>query len=269
MPIPSKLPTPPVSQQSTRRVSFESVKPVSANRIVIYGTGGIGKTTLALKLPGRTAFIDADASLGKLEDASAGLTRAVARVPVSSWQDARNALSASGWDGIDNIVVDTATELQKLLTKHVIENVPKEKGGKATGILDYGFGKGYRHLFDHFLYLLSDLDAHYRAGRTVVLVCHETPSKVPNPAGEEYIRWEPDLLKTANESIRDRVKSWADYVLFLSYDIAVKDGKAAGCGTRTLYTDELPYFMAKSRGYHGSIAIPDNEFNPWPVLCCK
>jgi hypothetical protein len=36
-------------------------------------------------------------------------------------------------------------------------------------------------------------------------------------------------------------------VLFLGYDVAAKDGKGIGCGSRTLYRSELPAWMAKSR----------------------
>lgn len=265
-PAPTIAAAPPVSQVSTQRVSFASVQPVTANRIVLYGTGGIGKTTLALKLPGKTAFIEPDASLGQLEKVSPGLTKNVAIVPANSWAEARAALQASGWDGVNNIVIDTLTELQKLCTSYVLATVPKEKGGRAMSLADYGYGKGYGHLFGHFLHLLADLEAHYKAGRTIVLICHEVSATVPNPSGEEYIRWEPDLFQTKSESLRAKVKNWADFVLFLSYDIAVKDGRASGCGTRTLYMDERPYFMAKSRGAHESIEIPDADYNPWPTV---
>jgi hypothetical protein len=260
------LPAPPTSQVSINTVSFGTIKPSAGSRICLYGTGGIGKTSLALKLEGRTAFFDCDGSLPQLEKSNPGLTKDVASVSFSTWQDIRAALRYDGWDSIQNIVIDTATELQKLCTAHVLKTIPKEKGGTASSILDYGYGKGYRHLFDQFLLLLADLDAHYRAGRSVVLICHEVSAKVPNPGGEEYIRWEPDLFQTANESIRAKVKNWADFVLFLSYDIAVKDGRASGAGTRTLYTDEQPYFMAKSRGAHEQIVITDADCNPWPKI---
>ena len=105
-------------------------------------------------------------------------------------------------------------------------------------------------MFDTFLPLLADLDRHARAGRNVVLVCHDCTSTVPNPAGEDWLRYEPRLQSpnSGKASIRLRVREWADHVLFVGYDVSVgKDGKGRGAGTRTLYSAEVPHCMAKSR----------------------
>jgi hypothetical protein len=105
-------------------------------------------------------------------------------------------------------------------------------------------------VFDTFLPLLADLDTHVRAGRNVMLICHDCTCNVPNPAGEDWLRYEPRLQSptSGKASIRLRVREWADHVLFMGYDVAVnKDGKGQGSGTKTLYTSELPHFMAKSR----------------------
>jgi len=47
-------------------VKFGQVGGASGHRIVLYGPGGIGKTTLAAGLPGPVAFIDLDESLPRL-----------------------------------------------------------------------------------------------------------------------------------------------------------------------------------------------------------
>jgi hypothetical protein len=82
-----------------------------------------------------------------------------------------------------------------------------------------------------------------------VLICHDCTSTVPNPAGEDWLRYEPRLQSpnSGKASIRLRVREWADHVLFVGYDVAAKDGKGKGSGTRTLYRAELPHCMAKSR----------------------
>jgi len=113
--------------------------------------------------------------------------------------------------------------------------------------------------------LLGDLDNHVRAGRNIVLICHDCTATVPNPAGEDWLRYEPRLQSPASgkASIRLRVREWADHVLFLGYDINVSpDGKGRGHGTRTLYRSENPAWMAKSRT--GSDPIPVNaDTNIW------
>ena len=86
----------------------------------------------------------------------------------AAWQDIRDALHADGWDGIKTIVLDSATRAEELAVAHTLASVPHEKGQRVQRIEDYGFGKGYSHVYDTFLTLLGDLDQHTRAGRHVV-----------------------------------------------------------------------------------------------------
>ena len=62
------------------------------------------------------------------------------------------------------------------------------------------------------------------------------------------------------------VREWADHVLFLGYDIDVRDGKGTGSGTRTIYPSELPHCMAKSRTM--ADPLPLMKFDPalWTQL---
>lgn len=262
------VPAAPPSQVSISKVSFANIERITANRVVLYGTGGIGKTSLCLKLPNppgkRTAFIDRDNSLGKLDPEK---TKGVVAVPgIKGWSDVRAALRGSGWDNIGNIVLDTGSELQKDCTNWVLNNIKTEKNLQAQSIESYGYGKGYRHFYDTFLLLLADLDRHFQAGRNVILVCHEDRAKVPNPQGEDWLRFEPDLYQSDKISLRSKVKNWADQVLFYGYDVAVEDGVGKGSGTRTLYTVEQPHCMAKSRTCSEVIAITGEDSDPWPLI---
>lgn len=233
---------PPPAQTQAARVMFSKPAANAGHRVVLYGPGGIGKTTLASKLPGPVVFFDLDESLGRL-----GLD--VQTVQAHTWADLRAALAAPGWDDIGSIVIDTATKAEELAIDHTLANTLQD-GKRSTSVEGYGYGKGYGYVFDTFLPLLADLDRHARAGRNVVLICHDCTSTVPNPAGEDWLRYEPRLQSpnSGKASIRLRVREWADHVLFVGYDVAVgKDGKGRGAGTRTLYRAELPHCMAKSR----------------------
>lgn len=234
------------------------LKPTPAgHRVVLYGTGGAGKTTLACSLPGRTAFIDLDESLGKLAGVRARLEAGdVVAVDVRgedgepTWERLRDALNATGWEGIDNVVIDSFTAAEELAKAFVLRTVPVGKGMMAKSIEDYGYGKGYVHLFDCVTGLLPSFEKHIRAGRNVVLICHECVQTCPNPAGDDFIRYEPRLQSPSGgkASIRYRVKEWADHVLFLKLDCEVtEDGKAKGGYFRTVYPSDLQWCMAKSR----------------------
>lgn len=270
--LPRRLPTPPppVSQQNTTQIAFAKVPERKGHKLVLFGTGGIGKTSLAHSLPGVSATIDADESLAILQgQLKARGIKLPHIVPATNWRELRAALQASGWSGVQNVILDTTTKAEEWATAFTCQNVPNDKGKRVSGVEDYGFGKGFQYVYDTFLNVLGDLDKHVREGRNVVLIAHECTANVPNPTGEDYLRYEPRLQSpnSGKASIRHRVKEWADHVLFLGYDIAVsEDGKATGQGTRTLYTAERPFCMAKSRTTSEQINVGEPQDFDWSLI---
>lgn len=265
-------PAPPESQQSVSRVSFSSLsaKNQRGQRIAIYGTGGIGKTSLACQLPGVTVFIDADESLAilrpQLEQAGIELPQTVPGV--NDWKSLRDTLNSSGWDGVNNIVIDTVTKAEEWATAYTLKTVKNDAGSLVSSVEGYGFGKGFQFVFDTFIHLLADLDRHVREGRNVILIAHECTTTVPNPTGTDWLRYEPRLQSpnSGKASIRLRLKEWVDQLLFISYDVNVeKTGKAQGSGTRTLYPAEMPFCMAKSRTTSTPIDVTHGGF-PWSQI---
>jgi hypothetical protein len=184
---------------------------------------------------------------------------------IHNWQTLRDVIQSDGWEKVRSIVIDTGTRAEELAVAHTLENVLVD-GKRVTSVEGYGYGKGYGFVFDTFLPLLADLDRHARAGRNVVFVCHDCTSTVPNPAGEDWLRYEPRLQSpnSGKASIRLRVREWADHVLFVGYDVSVgKDGKGRGAGTRTLYSAEVPHCMAKSRTTQETIPLGDDGEAVW------
>jgi len=232
----------------------------------------VGKTTFAAHAHGPTVFFDLDKSLpvliaaGKLGDVDLQV------VPgVDSWSALTSALSAPGWEGVRTIVIDSGTKAEELAVIHTLETVPHEKGGKVSRIEDYGYGKGFSHVYETFLQLFLLLDRHVDAGRNVIIVCHDCVEKVPNPLGEDYIRWEPRLQSPSSgkASIRLRMKEWLDDLWFVGYDINVEHdkkerfAKAEGGGSRTLYPSEMPHCMAKSRTFNSPMELKENDASIW------
>lgn len=265
MTMQKPLMPPPPAPISRARVSFGKIATGTGQRVILFGPGGIGKTTLAAGAPGPVAFIDLDESLPRLQGSLAefGLIENIRPVNgVETWTDLRTALQSDGWDDIKTIVFDTGTKAEELAIAHTLANVKTEKGSTSKSIEDYGYGKGYQHVYDTFLTLLPDLDRHSRAGRNVIIICHDCTNTVPNPSGEDWLRYEPRLQSptSGKASIRLRVREWADHVLFMGYDVSVdKKGKGCGSGTRTIYTAELPHCMAKSRTTMETIPVDGRE----------
>jgi len=253
-----------------RRVAFGAIEP-QGHRVGLFGPGGIGKTTLAATAPGPVGFIDLDDSLPILRPSLGELD--IRRVSgIAGWQDIRDALHSDGWDDVRTIVLDSATKAEELALEWTLRNVRHEKEGVVVRrIEDYGFGKGYQHLYETFLTLLSDLDQHVRASRNVVLICHDCTATVPNPKGEDYIRWEPRLQNPSSgkASIRLRVREWLDHLLYVGYDVECAkhhNGKAQGHGSRTIYPTEMPWCMAKSRTLADPVELVQFDTTLWNKL---
>lgn len=269
VPRPIGAPPKPLAPTAPRAsVTIGAVPPPGGDRVVIYGPGGIGKTTLAANYPGRTVFIDLDESLPKLTN----LPKVQVVGGVLTFDALRNALQAPGWEGVDCIVIDTATKAEELAVAWTLANTLMEGGKTSPSVEGYGYGKGYGYVFDTFLPLLADLDRHVRAGRTVVMLCHDCMANYPNPQGEDWQRYEPRLQSpnSGKASIRLRVREWADHVLFIGYDVSVTEkGKGKGSGSRTIWPTELPHCMAKSRAMRDPVGLADNAAEVWAAILNK
>ena len=246
-------------------LSFGKPNNQEGRRILIYGAGGVGKTTLTLGMPGRTAFVDLDNSLGKLSGEFANLDNVDIVQGVTDWASLLGMLSADGWNAYNNIVIDTMTMAEQLAVDYTLETVPNGNA-KAKSVEDYGYGKGYGFVFETFLKLLPILESHTKAGRNVVLICHDCQRTVANPAGGDYLRFEPRLQDptSGKASIRLRLREWCDDVLFVTYDISVdaKSKKATGAGLRSVYTADQTWAMAKSRSTTETLPL-DNPTDFW------
>ena len=223
-------------------------------RIVLYGTAGIGKSSLAALLP-NPVFLD-------LEDGTAELD--VSRISAASYLDTRAALHTSALDSFGTVNLDTMTALQDLSAKHVLNTIRDEKGSSCTSIGDYGWGMGYRHIYDAMALVLADLDQQIAAGRHVCIIVHCEAVQAPNPQGKDWLRWEPQLQAQRSANIRNHLVQWADHVLFMGYSVEVeKDGKAKNQKVRLLYPSEDPTLLAKSRRLRDSRVIVEGDTSIW------
>ena len=211
-----------------------------AQKIVIYGPEGIGKSTFASKFP-NPVFLDTENSTKEMN---------VDRFEKPlSWSELGVLLKEFKADHgpYKTLVIDTADWAEMLCSEYVCNKYQKK------GIEDFGYGKGYTYLQEEFGKLLNFLDDFIDFGINVVVTAHAKLWRVEQPEESgSYDRWGMKLSK----GVVPLLKEWADMVLFANYKTyVVKDEndkvKAKG-GQRIMYTTHHVCWDAKNR--HG---LPD------------
>ena len=221
-------------------------KIASAQKVVIYGPEGIGKSTFAAQFPD-PLFIDTEGSTKNMD---------VARMDKpTSWTMLKNQIAyvRQNPSVCKTLVIDTIDWGEKLCVEDICALHNKR------GIEDFGYGNGYVYEMEEFGRFLNSLEELVNIGINVVLTAHAQLRKFSQPDEfGEYDRWELKLGKKTGSMISPLVKEWADMLLFANYKtVAVatddkgKKFKAQG-GKRVMYATHHPCWDAKNR--HG---LPD------------
>lgn len=218
-------------------MKITSGKLETAQKVVVYGPEGIGKSTFASQFP-EPLFIDTEGSTKHMD---------VKRFDApSSWtmllQQIEYVKKTPGL--CKTLVIDTADWAEQLATQHICAKANK------LSIEDFGYGKGYTYLAEEFGKMLNLLNDVIDCGINVCVTAHAKMRKFEQPDEMgAYDRWELKLQKNTAPLL----KEWSDMLLFATYKtFVVKDennkAKAQG-GRRTMYTQHHPCWDAKNR--HG------------------
>ena len=208
-----------------------------AQKVVLYGVEGIGKTTLASKMPD-PLFIDTEGGTAFMD---------VKRVDgVNTWEDLLATVRevAGNPDVCKSLVIDTADWAEQVMIQYIL------KKKQLDSIESAGYGKGYTYLGEEWAVLLQECNRVIDAGVNVVIIAHAKMRKqeLPDEMGA-FDRWELKLTR----QVAPLLKEWADCVLFCNYKTLVitteNNVKKGAGGRRVIYTSHKPAFDAKNR--HG------------------
>lgn len=184
-------------------------KRARAQKVVVYGPEGIGKSTFAAQFP-EPLFIDTEGSTDNMD---------VSRLDKpSSYTMLKNEIAwvKANPTVCKTLVIDTIDWAESL----VIADVCAQHGKK--GIEDFGWGNGYTYTKEEMGRLLNQLGELVDLGINVVLTAHAQMRKFEQPDEMgSYDRWELKLGKKTSSQTAPLVKEWADMVLFANYKTVV------------------------------------------------
>lgn len=231
-------------------ISLASLKKTSAKPhplMLLYGPEGVGKDSLAAEFPNPVLIqtpgenpptgVSID-SFGTIEDFDPLMECFTA---LFTEEHSYQALIVSAVDGIERII-----------------HAETCRRNEWQSIEDPGYGKGYiaaDSVWEEFLAPIRELNkpvAEGGKGMAVVVIGHTEIQKFDDPAVGPFNRYFPNLHKRASELIREG----SDIIGFLTHRVSIvkekgafgkDEKKAEGSGSRILYLEERPGFIAKNR----------------------
>jgi len=233
----------------------------SGEKILIYGETGMGKTTLASMAP-NPVFIGLDDGGRKIRHPKTGellwrIEDANGNGP-ETFEDVRVALDTCLTLDCDTVVIDTITLLQSPIAEdYIFRTVPtrddkNRASKKAETIEDYGWGKGYKHLWDAMRLPILPCEKLTNVNKNIIVIAQLMCHKLYNDAGQEYLKEGPQLYHSEkNWSILKTWTEWVDHIFRIRpLDKRVlKDNKKAISSTeRVIDTFGDNTFYAKNRG---------------------
>lgn len=221
-------------------------------RIVVYGVHGIGKTTLASKLP-NALFLDYENGTHGIEVAKADdsdLPRAFPSV-VGVFKEFKRDNQ-----GFRNIIIDTADKLEEALD-HAYSQSLKTPVDSVFTVNDYGRTvSGFTTEFGTMLDSASEL---VNSGVNLIVLAHEQSRKKEVLEGTQTYDHSELKLSKGNTKL---LMQWADAVIFCAFKTTfVAEDKKTGSkahaegGKRWCYTAYSNDWEAKHRA---CIELPDD-----------
>lgn len=209
-------------------------------RVLIYGPGGVGKTTFASSAK--------DAIVIGAED-GADLVKVARFPPAETWQDVLDAVTTLRDEkhSYRTAVLDSVDWMEQLIVTHVCAKHKKES------LESFGYGAGFALVFDEMRAFIAQLERLRRDKEmATVAIAHSAVKPFNNPEGENFDRYELKLQASKNASVAGLWKEWPDFMLFANFETLTskeknKPVKGESTGERYLYTQRTAAYDAKSR----------------------
>lgn len=201
-----------------------------AQKIIIYGEPGAGKSTLASQFP-NMLLVDVEHSSEHID---------VPRVLVDNWDALLSTLTECASCQFDTIAVDTLDVVESFCaTKYSIKILAPKDYGRSFVQIEEIFKEQ----------IMPRLDAIIASGKNVVLLAHNELKKVELPDQDgQFDRHEMRLTKR----VKALFEGWCDSLLFIYRKTFVEESdsgkmKAKGGKKRWIETNSNTFCVAKTR----------------------
>lgn len=220
---------------------LKSTKSELPPRILVHGVAGIGKTSLAAEFP-NPVMIDTE------EGAPAGVDMATFGL-MNSYGDVTEAMGAlaTGDHEFQTMVLDSVDGLEGMIWRETCAR------NHWDSIETPGYGKGYLAADAVWNEFMAGCDYLRREkGMTIILLAHSDVKQFDEPGKSPYSRFDLRMHKRGAAILTDR----CDYILFVGSKTEIKETEAGfnkkhthaeGGGTRWIFSDARPAFIAKNR----------------------
>ena len=220
--------------------SISKTRRVRAPKVVIVGTGKIGKTTFAAMAPN---------AIGILTEDGADAVDAQAFPLASSLAEVYAAIDTliNQEHEFQTLFIDSLDWLEPMVQDYVC------KQNNWKNIEQPGFGKGYVAAAEEWRNLLSGLEVLRAAkGMGIILIAHDKIKRIEDPLTEGY---DSHVLKLHDRAAA-LVSEWADVVGYAGYRIFTsktdagfgnKETKATTTGERILHVEPHPAHCGGNR----------------------
>lgn len=220
--------------------SISKTRRVRAPKVVVVGTGKIGKTTFAAMAPN---------AIGILTEDGADAVDAQAFPLASSLAEVYAAIDTliNQEHEFQTLFIDSLDWLEPMVQDYVC------KQNNWKNIEQPGFGKGYVAAAEEWRNLLSGLEVLRAAkGMGIILIAHDKIKRIEDPLTEGY---DSHVLKLHDRAAA-LVSEWADVVGYAGYRIFTsktdagfgnKETKATTTGERILHVEPHPAHCGGNR----------------------
>lgn len=236
---------------------LKSSKRITAPVLAVYGTPGVGKSSLASEFPNPIyLYVDGEEPPDGVDIPNDEITS------FDGLLDTFADLLNEEHD-FKTVIIDSLDKVEPMVwaatcARNNWETIDSNDKGSPTA-----FGKGYLAADDDWRDYFEAVSALSRAGIYVVQILHSEAKRFDDPMVDSYDRYKPKLQKRAMELVVENCKA----LLFLNRRTSLKQvdqaftnkkvskPEAMSGAERVIYTDERAGFLAKNRfqGMPGSI----------------